>query len=116
MAIIKGEVGMIHNRNEFDSEFRLFKRFLKENGIYKYMMSFLFPGGKDKRTIDDLYMTMLGSSYFKFPNILNYDATLGPEFKKQGLGYWEIHIRKIHYKWYYYWCEKNNIRRYSNVY
>lgn len=107
--VIKGEKGKIHNRKEFDSEFKVFKRFLKDNGYYKHVMSFLFPTGENKRTIDDMYKIMLNSEYLNFPNIFNYDDTLGPAYKKLGFGYWDLHIRPIHDKWLEFWCNNNNV-------
>lgn len=107
--VIKGEKGKIHNRKEFDSELKTFKRFLKDNGYFKHVMSFLFPGGKNKRTIDDLYKIMLYFDYLKFPNIFNYDDTLGPAYKSLDFAYWDIFIRPIHEKWLEFWCNKNNV-------
>ncbi len=84
---------------EFDIAFKIFTRFLKDNGYYKLIMKYLFPPG---RTKEDLYNKGFSEEQtFKisFINILNYIHVIGPMYNKLGQEYWDKHIEKVNRAW-----------------
>ena len=43
----------------FDSDFKLFKRYLKEKGVYKFITHYMFS--HDNKKVDDLYNSIVDS-------------------------------------------------------
>ena len=103
---------MIPTDKYLEKCFIIFKRFLKENGRYSFIMSHIFPNGKTKKKffkdVRELYTLR---SHYGFGNILHMRRTLGdydrePYSEKNSDDYWEDNIRKLSNKWQDYF-EKN---------
>lgn len=90
-------------------DFKLFKRFLKERGQYKFVMNYLFPKGRTlesfKKNIEELKMP----NRYTFGDILHLTPCLGPSYFSYGHEFWERNIDPIGRDWItYYDLYKNN--------
>ena len=83
-------------KKEFDDIFKLFKRFLKEEGKYSLIINYLFSKNRTKK---DMINAINSKSYTSFRDIFNYEETLGVNYQIYGHDFWEKNIRNIHYKW-----------------
>ena len=91
-------------RERFDDEFRVFKRCLKEQRKYKFIMNYLFS--HNNKTKNDLFNVMLkiknedGSlKYQTMANVLGYVETLGFNsltFTIDDSIFWVRHISSAH--------------------
>ena len=97
-------------QEEFNMALKILKRFLKEHGRYKYIMSYLFPAGRSKNDLLSA-INCKGSIpvEFRIPfcEIFLFTSTLGPSFLKYGRKHWDEHIKEISEEWYSY-CIKNH--------
>lgn len=83
-------------KKEFDDIFKLFKRFLKEEGKYSLIINYLFSKNRTKK---DMINAINSKSYTSFRDIFNCEETLGVNYQLYGHDFWEKNIRNIHYKW-----------------
>ena len=83
-------------KKEFDDIFKLFKRFLKEEGKYSMVIKYLFPKSRAKK---DMIDAINSKNYISFRDIFNYEETLGPNYQLYGHDFWDKNIKDIHYKW-----------------
>jgi hypothetical protein len=83
-------------KTEFDDIFKLFKRFLKEEGKYSLVIKYLFPKDRTKKDMIDAINSKL---YTSFRDIFNFEETLGVNYQIYGHDFWEKNIRDIHNKW-----------------
>lgn len=83
-------------QHEFENEMKVFKRFLKENGVYHFIIKYLFPKNRNK---EELFKTLNHNNYTSMRELFNFEETLGPSYNFYGHGFWKEHIRDIHYKW-----------------
>jgi len=84
----------LERRNECVANFKIFKRFLKENGCYHKIMKYLFPSGRSYNDFIDSWIKICCVH-----NILNRTETLGPSYKEKGYMDWYINIKEISTKW-----------------
>ena len=94
----------------YNRYFKVFKRFLKDEGYYQFMKNYLFNDRTKDEFLQDAYDFLTGNKGVNFGDILHYIPILGKSYKEYGQGYWERHIREIDHKWIKYFCEyrKNN--------
>jgi hypothetical protein len=87
---------------QFNKNMSIFKRFLKEEGRYKYMMHYLFGYG---RGLDEFYdmMDRLEEMGYSFGDILHLTFTLGPA---DIIIDWEKNIEKLSDKFRKYYRER----------
>ena len=87
----------------------MFKRWLKENGQYNFIMKYLFV--KPNRSIEEFYQEvkrLYGNSRFDnydFGDILHITYTLGPSYFNMGNKYWDAVIKPISNDWEIYFNE-----------
>ena len=92
--------------------FSLFKRFLKENGNYVFIMSHVFPHKRKKENLFEEVKKLYRYKYdeYNFKDILHMRSTLGDYCRdsKSILNsneYWESHIKPISKIWEQYFSE-----------
>lgn len=83
-------------KKEFDDIFKLFKRFLKEEGKYSLVIKYLFPKNRTKK---DMIDAINSKFYTSFKDIFNYEETLGVNYQLYGHDFWDKNIKDIHHKW-----------------
>lgn len=81
---------------QFNKDFRMFKRFLKENGKYKFVMKYLFPQEVTlsvfrTKAIQNLYVCPI----YDFRDVLHIIPTLGPSYHKLGTRHWEDNLSQL---------------------
>ncbi len=87
-------------QKEFDIAMKRFTRFLKDNGYYKLIMSYLFPPGRTKQ---DMLNALNGKAELTikvpFSYVLGYTHVIGPSYQRLGQKYWDDFIRAVHNAW-----------------
>lgn len=86
-------------KEEFNIGFKIFSRYLKDNGKYSFIVKFLFPYS---RPTEKLLDTFNKYPSIHFSNIFNYELTLGPNYTALGngsLSYWNDNFSHLHYDW-----------------
>ena len=87
-------------QKEFDIAMKRFTRFLKDNGYYTIIMSYLFPYGRTKQ---DMLNAINGNSEppirVPFSCVLGYTHVIGPSYQRLGQKYWEDFIKDVHCAW-----------------
>ena len=92
----------------FDADFKAFKRFLKERGVYKQIMVYLFS--HEHKTVNDLYNSIVkackSEEHEIYPTFTGIRSILGnvrwlgfinTNFTDDDLQYWETNISRIRY-------------------
>ena len=74
--------------------FKKFKRFLKDNGQYHNVMTYLFP---NDRRFYEFIESWIEEGCAK--DLLNRVSILGPTYKERGYGYWLSRIAKVAEDW-----------------
>ena len=94
----------------YNEYFKVFKRFLKDNGYYPFMKKYLFNDRTKSEFLKDVYDYLKKNKGVRFGDILHYVPILGKSYKQRGQDYWEAHVRKIDHKWIIYFInyEKNS--------
>jgi hypothetical protein len=83
--------------------FRVFTRFLKDDGTYTFVISHIFPDGRSKehffKDVRKLYIKYASN----FGDVLHMCNTLGDYYRKDtnknSPEYWELNIKPISEKW-----------------
>ena len=93
----------------YNRYFKVFKRFLKDEGYYPFMKKYLFNDRTKDKFLKDTYNFLKDNIGLSFGDILHYIPTLGKSYNEYGHDYWETHIREIDHKWRYYFSEYKRI-------
>ena len=87
-------------QEEFDIAFKIFTRFLKDNGYYKLIMKYLFPPGRTKQdTLNALNGKTECQIKVPFSCILGFTHVIGPSYERLGQKYWDDFIEDVHVAW-----------------
>lgn len=85
---------------KIDEYFKLFQRFLKEEGKYMEIINYLFhmPNRSKKKFYEDVKL-LYKTGYYDFGDILHIVPALGNSFYILGNQYWRTEIRPLSIKW-----------------
>jgi hypothetical protein len=92
-------------REQFNEEFKIFKRFLKEDGTYLPIMNYLFRDrGKESLFLAFKNNSLYRGMYFVF----SYSELIGSSYKNDDASfeYWKMVIMPINNRWQNYCLEK----------
>ena len=89
----------------YNRYFKVFKRFLKDEGYYPFMKKYLFNDRAKDKFLKDAYDFLKENRGLSFGDILHYIPTLGKSYNELGQTYWENFISPIDCKWRRYFSE-----------
>ena len=95
----------------YNRYFKLFKRFLKDEGCYNFMKRYLFKDRNKNKFLKDAYDLLKEYRSLSFGDILHYILTLGNSYCELGQTHWETHISEIDRKWRKYFEEHRRINK-----
>jgi hypothetical protein len=85
-------------REQFNEEFKVFKRFLKEDGTYSLIMNYLFRD----RCKEDLFLVFKNNNFYKGMYVVfSFSELLGSSYRNdtQSFLYWQSVIKPINDRW-----------------
>lgn len=88
-----------YTREKYEALFKLFMRFLKDNGHYPFMKKYLFFRRTKEEFLNDAYNFFKENNSANFGDILHYIPILGKSFKLLGNPYWSKMVRPINDEW-----------------
>jgi hypothetical protein len=96
----------------YNRYFKVFKRFLKDEGCYNFVKRYLFNDRNKDEFLKCVYDFLTDNKGVTFGDILHYIPTLGKSYNEYGHDYWETHIREIDHKWRNYFEEHRKINKF----
>jgi hypothetical protein len=88
---------------EYEECFKAFKRWLKDNGYYTFIIHYIFQPGVTKESIySELLEKRATYRWYTFADVLILLPFVDVAYKKYGPEHWNANISPIHNKWHRY--------------